>query len=469
MRNAVTCLLILLHVVLPAQTNSGLVFVNDSVYNRFGLAVAPFHVGRIPERADLSGMLPPPGFQGNQNSCVGWALGYTSRTYYNLRKKYNTGTYKLSATSNSEVFSPAFIYNMLNGGSNDGINLYKAIRLMIDTGVCTLKTMPYQEYNWRVLPGEKEIKEARKFRIDTFKRVELDYPVVNLKASLIARHPVVCAVKFDDVYFRYGNNCRSPYYLWDTLHTVKQAMGHAIVLVGFNDSLQSFKFVNSFGAGWGTQGYGWISYKLIPQVIREAYIIKPRNEVRKPHRKPENKIAAPPVLPVANYFRWEEIYTQAQYKRVQQQLLSLRTDTNTGVMIENIRIRTDTNFAADLIIMNGYAAIRNIPCDKYKIVLQFFYKDSFDRRVPVLSCDTTYQLANGQVAAACKTEYLQFDNTDWDMWQATIPVSAFMLPKGKKGPVFYEPQPTRLMVEPVLFADDFPLLIGVPFEFEVRY
>ena len=36
--------------------------------------------------------------------------------------------------------------------------------------------------------------------------------------------------------------------------------GHAIVLVGFDESKQLVEFRNSWGDGWGDYGYGWLPY-----------------------------------------------------------------------------------------------------------------------------------------------------------------------------------------------------------------
>ena len=36
--------------------------------------------------------------------------------------------------------------------------------------------------------------------------------------------------------------------------------GHAIVAVGYDDQTQRFKFRNSWGTGWGDQGYGYVPY-----------------------------------------------------------------------------------------------------------------------------------------------------------------------------------------------------------------
>ncbi|MBQ8107676.1 MAG: InlB B-repeat-containing protein, partial [Ruminococcus sp.] len=37
---------------------------------------------------------------------------------------------------------------------------------------------------------------------------------------------------------------------------------HALCLIGYDDSLQAFKFINSWGTDWGLNGYGYISYSL---------------------------------------------------------------------------------------------------------------------------------------------------------------------------------------------------------------
>ena len=36
--------------------------------------------------------------------------------------------------------------------------------------------------------------------------------------------------------------------------------GHAISIVGYDDSKKQFKFLNSWGAAWGEKGFGYVSY-----------------------------------------------------------------------------------------------------------------------------------------------------------------------------------------------------------------
>ena len=45
------------------------------------LAATPFSGTDLPEKVDLSPHMPPPGDQGNQNSCVGWATAYALKSY----------------------------------------------------------------------------------------------------------------------------------------------------------------------------------------------------------------------------------------------------------------------------------------------------------------------------------------------------------------------------------------------------
>ncbi|MDE0253396.1 MAG: hypothetical protein OYG32_01255, partial [Rhodospirillaceae bacterium] len=57
----------------------------------------------LPERIDLSHRFPPAGHQGRQGSCVGWAVGYAARSYYNSTPG---GGGRLGA---DRIPSPAFI------------------------------------------------------------------------------------------------------------------------------------------------------------------------------------------------------------------------------------------------------------------------------------------------------------------------------------------------------------------------
>jgi hypothetical protein len=54
----------------------------------------------------------------------------------------------------------------------------------------------------------------------------------------------------------------------------QQKGGHAMLIVGYDDSRSAFKLLNSWGPGWGSAGYGWLGYGFFSQVVREGYVAK---------------------------------------------------------------------------------------------------------------------------------------------------------------------------------------------------
>jgi hypothetical protein len=60
----------------------------------------------LPAFVDLQQHFPLPGDQGDQNSCVAWAVGYAARGYY------SSAAEGLPATQAKNVPSPAYIYDL---------------------------------------------------------------------------------------------------------------------------------------------------------------------------------------------------------------------------------------------------------------------------------------------------------------------------------------------------------------------
>ena len=67
----------------------------------------PTYRGYLPDRVDLSDRFPVPGDQGEQNSCVGWAVGYAARAYYANKVEGR------DLSNSKNIPSPAYIYNSI--------------------------------------------------------------------------------------------------------------------------------------------------------------------------------------------------------------------------------------------------------------------------------------------------------------------------------------------------------------------
>ena len=50
--------------------------------------------------------------------------------------------------------------------------------------------------------------------------------------------------------------------------------GHAMLAVGYDDGRRAFLIQNSFGTGWGSNGYGWFGYEWWKRNVRVGYVIE---------------------------------------------------------------------------------------------------------------------------------------------------------------------------------------------------
>jgi len=49
--------------------------------------------------------------------------------------------------------------------------------------------------------------------------------------------------------------------------------GHAICIVGYSEEKKQFKFANSWGTGWGEQGYGYIAENDLKTIMTDAHVL----------------------------------------------------------------------------------------------------------------------------------------------------------------------------------------------------
>ena len=68
-----------------------------------------------------------------------------------------------------------------------------------------------------------------------------------------------------------------------------------MTVVGYDDTRQAFKIINSWGPAWGEGGFGWISYNAFEQGAREAYVMEVGASVPRPEPKPVAVLPAPEV------------------------------------------------------------------------------------------------------------------------------------------------------------------------------
>jgi len=253
------------------------------------ISLSNVNADNLPSSVDLSSILPPVGDQGHQGSCVAWAVGYYYKTFMEHKEQ------NWNVSTNAHQFSPAFIYNQINGGGDNGSTFNDAFQLLKDKGCNTLKIFPYNDDDYTTQPTQDQLNLATPFKISDYGNLFYgryinanspttdwswqgsalsDQDIANLKGILAnQRNVFVVAIPVFDAWYR-SNFSSSDY-----IHNIPANGGdtfegyHAVTIVGYDDNVHGgcFRMVNSWGTNWGDNGYTWITYDWFKQCVEEGW------------------------------------------------------------------------------------------------------------------------------------------------------------------------------------------------------
>lgn len=203
---------------------------------------------------------PIPGNQGSEGSCVAWAAA----SVRSIEQYYRTSATSYSNASN--IFSPEYIFNQIEVGGCGSSSMYDAFGIMSNKGVCTWQTMPYSSINGcTLMPGTSQNTEAANYKIGTYSII-YGNDTTAIKSALASKHPLASVVVIDNNFYNAG-----PGFIWKTKGT--GVIGHALAIVGYDDSKHAFKAMNSWGTTWGDAGFIWIDYAFLSSVAYELFVI----------------------------------------------------------------------------------------------------------------------------------------------------------------------------------------------------
>ena len=219
-------------------------------------SIVPFSAA-LPATVDISASMPPIGNQGAENSCVGWASGYAIKSFQEAQEhKWSlSGGTGPNGINTDHVFSPAFIYNQINGGKDNGSIFTDAFSLLEKQGAAPWSSMPYVAGQYTNQPTAAAIAAAKPYIISTY----YSLPKANLgqiKTVLASGQPVFWGAEIDNVLENGKFAILSGAFGTDE-------GGHAMTLVGYDDNKQAFKVMNSWGTGYEQSGFFWVSYDWI--------------------------------------------------------------------------------------------------------------------------------------------------------------------------------------------------------------
>ena len=216
-----------------------------------------------PPSIDLSINFPSPGDQGRQSSCVGWAAAYALKSY---QEKIEIGW---SLNTPSHLFSPAFLYNQINDGRDQGSYIHEALDLIVNKGAATLDTMPYSDNDFLTQPPSAAFNEAAQYKALSWSRVN---DTSQVKAALANKKPVIGGITV----FQQLMDLKGEDSVYNTA-SGENLGGHAVTLVGYDDNRYggAFKVINSWSRNWGDNGFFWMPYDFAARgILSEAYVLE---------------------------------------------------------------------------------------------------------------------------------------------------------------------------------------------------
>ncbi len=214
----------------------------------------------LPSKVDLSEFLPPVRSQGAIGSCSAWSTVYYAKTIQENQERM------WGADTPEHQYSPLFTYNQITGGVNRGTSIISHMILIEKQGVPTLSNFPHTD-NINILPDESVLTNAGNYKASSYRKLDqYDYKektwsvdLQTVKTTLAEGVPVVGGFTVYENFHSYRGGIYNK--------TEGRALGgHAMCIVGYDDNLNAFRIVNSWGTHWGEKGFLWLSYDIFEKL-----------------------------------------------------------------------------------------------------------------------------------------------------------------------------------------------------------
>jgi len=223
-----------------------------------------------PESYDLTNEQSEVRSQGKEGACTGFSA---------------LGAKEWQESQDYGIFvplSPRFAYEEAkklywgkNARKKEGADLRSIVKVLTKLGICEEKFWPYEAGNPETMGNITETyQSASEFKIKSYARIT---NLEDLKRSLVKFGPCLIGwLVYKGIKKAKENGVvPTPNMAWPS--NWRPLGGHATVAVGFDDNMKALgkkgyiKFKNSWGIGWGEEGYGYLSYDYIKDHMLDAF------------------------------------------------------------------------------------------------------------------------------------------------------------------------------------------------------
>jgi len=220
----------------------------------------------IPSKIDLRSGCTPVYDQGQLGSCTANAIG--AALDFDRVKQGETPI----------TPSRLFIYyneRALEGSirSDAGASIRDGIKTVKSLGACPEKTWPYIISKFKTKPSTTAFNQALSYQSVLYQSVD-NTNLTLMKSTLASGFPVIGGFS---VYESFESDTVASTGIVPMPSKTEQLLGgHAILVVGYDDSTQRFIVRNSWGTNWGKAGYFTVPYAYFtnPQLASDFWVVQ---------------------------------------------------------------------------------------------------------------------------------------------------------------------------------------------------
>lgn len=236
----------------------------------------------MPTHFSLRRFCPTPQDQGTESSCSVWASAYGALTIQQAIHR----RVEVQKDIDKIAFSKSFVFNQLTeNGKNSMLSIEAIFDFLKTKGTCLAATFRNDEPVSQK-PDELAILEAQNY--DLAETIEVFEPDLKLplgkqiglfKRLLSEKFPIVVGLRVPHSF----SNLTKKQFSYDPQDLMDTA-AHAMCLVGYDDIDSTFELMNSWGKGWGDNGFVRIAYRDMIKLMCCAYKLVPHFviETKKP-------------------------------------------------------------------------------------------------------------------------------------------------------------------------------------------
>lgn len=236
---------------------------SNKVTQLFGSSETPIPVFEVPKSVDYRKWCSPIKDQGMIGSCTAHAAVAMYEYMENrVHDKHIEGS-ELFVYKNTRMLMAT--RGEAPGTGDTGASIRAALGSLVLFGMPPEDSYPYIEERYDDIPNNFAYSLAQNYQVEQYLR--LDHDIKNPQANLHRIREWVAKgfpVEFGFTCYRevLKQAEKTGIIAFPSMQDVTEG-GHAVMICGYDNDKNAFLIKNSWGTGWGDEGYGWLSYDYV--------------------------------------------------------------------------------------------------------------------------------------------------------------------------------------------------------------